>query len=271
MRQNPQPKSVTLGAKGLRAWIPGLISRRRDTGLHSPRFWLLAVGHLILFSLIYWTAYVLRFLPVDTLEYQVHFWKSVPLEHQVHFWNSLPWLLGVKFVVFYASGHYHGWWRYVTFSDLTALMRASLVSFLALAAVDYLVSAYFIPRGVLVLDAMLSIVVLGALRASWRLGREQFRSLFGSHDRVGVLVVGTDDTTALLAHQIQSHPESTYRVRRFSRDQRRVVARSSSGPDSRGRARTGGGQCRGQARHQSHPDAIGRTAGSPTACDDEAV
>ena len=190
-------------SNGLSTLMPGFVCRSLCAGLRSPRFWLLAVGYLMLFSLIYWLAYVLRF---DS---------DVPFRYQIYFWNSLPWLLGVKFVVFYASGHYHGWWRYVTFSDLTALMRASLVSFLVLAAIDYLVSAYFIPRGVLVLDAMLSILILGSLRASWRLAREQFRSLFGSRGRVGVLMAGADDTTALLAHQIQSHPDSKYRVRGF--------------------------------------------------------
>ncbi len=119
----------------------------------------------------------------------------------------------MKVLIFYASGHYHGWWRYVTFSDLTALMRASVLSFVALAAADYFVAFYHVPRGVLLLDGLLSIVVLGSLRASWRLAREQLRAVVNTHDSICALVVGTDDTTALLAHQIQSHAESKYRVR----------------------------------------------------------
>lgn len=190
-------------ASWLRRLVPGLVNRSSHAGLRSPRFWLLAVGHLTLFTLIYWTAYLLRF------------GFEIPDNSYDMFLATLPLLLAVKLVVFYASGHYHGWWRYVTFSDLSALLRASLFSFLALAAINYFSMSYHVPRGVLILDAMLSVLVLGSLRASWRLAREQFRAVFKGHDRIGVLVIGTDDTTAMLAHQIQSHPESTYRVHGF--------------------------------------------------------
>lgn len=183
--------------------VPGLVNRSNNAGLQSPRFWLLAVGHLALFTVIYWSAYLLRF------------GFEVSPDSHVVFWMSLPWLLVVKLAIFYAAGHYHGWWRYVTFADLSALLRASAVSFVVLAAVNYFTTAYHVPRGVLILDAMLSVLVLGSLRASWRLAREQLNAFFGAGDRVGVLVVGTDDTTAMLAHQIQSHPESTYRVDGF--------------------------------------------------------
>ena len=104
-----------------------------DEGLHSARFWLLALGHLALFSLTYWLAYLLRF------------GFDVPAGPRAMFWISLPWVLALKFAIFYASGHYHGWWRYVTFSDLAALLRAAVVSFLVLGAVDYFVRSHHIP------------------------------------------------------------------------------------------------------------------------------
>jgi FlaA1/EpsC-like NDP-sugar epimerase len=190
-----------------RAFAPGLLDRPRDAGFLSVRFWVLAAAHLILFSLIYWCAYLLRFdFDVDT--------QFVNL-----YWVTLPGLLGAKLVIFYIAGHYHGWWRYVTFSDLTALLRASLFSFVLLGAFDYFFapvgSLFRIPRGVLILDTLLSIFVLGSLRASWRLAREQFRAVIDSPDIHSALVVGTGDTIALLAHQIQSHPESQYRIRGF--------------------------------------------------------
>ena len=158
------PRRTLRRFKALRA---GLFARSTDAGLRSPRFWLLAMGHLALFGLIFWSAYLLRF----------DFAVPDSLAHT--FWLSLPWVMGVKLVVFYASGHYHGWWRYVTFADLMALMRASLVSLLAMGAMDHFVRSFTIPRGVLVLDLLISIVVLGSLRASWRLAREQFRAIFG--------------------------------------------------------------------------------------------
>jgi FlaA1/EpsC-like NDP-sugar epimerase len=196
-------QSLTDAAKRLSDVVRKLVTRPRSSGLQSPRFWLLAVGHLVLFGAIYWIAFLLRF------------GFEVDASKEVYFWISLPWLLAVKLVIFYVSGHYHGWWRYVTFSDLAALMRASLFSFVVLGAADYFVVGFSIPRGVLILDTLISIVVLGSLRASWRLAREQFRSVLGAHDGSCALVVGTDDTTAMLAHQIQSHPDSQYRIRGF--------------------------------------------------------
>ena len=86
--------------------------------------------------------------------------------------------------------------------------------------------AYHIPRGVLILDTLVSIFVLGSLRASWRLAREQFRASWAIQTASCALVVGTDDTTAMLAHQIQSHPESQYRIRGFL---------ETNGASSRGR------------------------------------
>lgn len=191
----------------LRTFIPGLLDRPRDAGFLTLRFWILAAAHFVLFGLIYWAAFLLRFdfaISVDSLR---------------TFWMTLPGLLAAKLVIFYIAGHYHGWWRYVTFSDLTALMRASIFSFVLLGAVDYFFapggSPLHIPRGVLILDTLLSIFVLGSLRASWRLAREQFRAVIDSPDIHSALVVGTSDTVALLAHQIQSHPESQYRIRGF--------------------------------------------------------
>ncbi len=189
----------------LRSLIPGLASRRRDAGPTISPFlvagcWASSPFHIDLLAGV---------STADSVSTSDH----APFDVYKFFWKSLPWLLGVKLLVFYASGHYHGWWRYVTFSDLTALMRASVMSFLVLAAADYFVAGLFhVPRGVLILDALLSIVVLGSLRASWRLAREQFRAVVGTHDCTSVLMVGTDDTTALLAHQIQTHAESKYRV-----------------------------------------------------------
>lgn len=199
----PQAHAIGPVGKSLQAVASRILGRPGTAGLQSPRFWLLAAGHLALFGVIYWIAFLLRF------------GFDVQAKDASLYWASVPWLLAVKLVIFYASGHYHGWWRYVTFSDLTALMRASILSFLALGALDYFVNTFHIPRGVLILDALVSIVVLGSLRASWRLAREQFSSLVRTHERTSALIVGTDDTTAMLAHQIQSHPDSVYVIRGF--------------------------------------------------------
>ena len=75
------PSSGQGALRGLGAIaLPGLLTRSTDAVLASPRFWLLAFGHLVMFGWIYWSAYLLRF---DF---------AVPANYVDIFWISLPWL-----------------------------------------------------------------------------------------------------------------------------------------------------------------------------------
>src|SRR5271154_2362704 len=167
------------------------------------RVGLLGLGHLAVFLLAYWVAFCLRF---DF---------AVPPVSVAVFWGSVGFVLSLKICVFYASGHFHGWWRYVTFADLASLLRASFVSLLCISTVNYFFLGSHIPRSVAIMDCVITIVLIGALRASWRLLREQFWPLFQQDDCRPALLVGTDDATGLLAHQIRTHPQSRYRIRGF--------------------------------------------------------
>ena len=166
------------------------------------RAWLLALGHLVVFTLVYWSAFLLRFdfgIPHD----QFHL-----------FCITLPWLLAVKFTIFLFMGHYEGWWAYVTFADLVAVVWSSLLATVAVVAVGYFFGTdYFVPRSVLIMDWAGSVVLLAALRGTWRLYREQFWPIFGGGPHRWALLVGTDHHTGMLAHQIQSCGELPYRIR----------------------------------------------------------
>ena len=47
------------------------------------------------------------------------------------FWSTLAWVIGLKLLVFCLLAQFHGWWRYVTFADLAALLRATIISLLS--------------------------------------------------------------------------------------------------------------------------------------------
>jgi FlaA1/EpsC-like NDP-sugar epimerase len=85
---------------------------------------------------------------------------------------------------------------------------------LALASVDYFFQLP-IPRGVIALDGILIVAMLGAVRASWRMFREVFHPMLNSKDCRWALLVGTDLSNGILAYQIQSHFRLPYRVRGF--------------------------------------------------------
>lgn len=170
------------------------------TLLTTPRFWLLAVMHTAVFTLAFLLAYALRF---DL---------SIPADAMVRCWVNIGWVVWSQLVVFWLLGQFHGWWRYVTFADIAPLVRASVLSLAVLAGVD-LIFGLGIPRGVVILDGILMVGILGAVRASWRLFREVFWPMRAGEIRRGALLVGTDLSSGILAHQIQSQLNLSYRVR----------------------------------------------------------
>jgi FlaA1/EpsC-like NDP-sugar epimerase len=168
----------------------------------TPRAWLLAAAHVVVFTAAYWCAYLLRF-GFDVSD------KSFDT-----FYSTVGWAVGTQLVVFALLGQFHGWWRYVTFADLAALLRAAAVSLIAVASVDKF-AALPTPRGVILLDGILMVAMFGAVRASWRMFREVFHPMLSTKDCRWALLVGTDLSNGILAHQIQSHFRLPYRVRGF--------------------------------------------------------
>jgi FlaA1/EpsC-like NDP-sugar epimerase len=172
------------------------------------RMWLLAIGHILAFSLIYWLAFALRF------DFRV------PAYFVAVFTASLPYVIVIKVVVFYALGHYHGWWRHVTFADLVALLRAAALSILVLVAFERL-NLFFselprnIPRSIFILDPILTVVLLGLFRSSWRLLQEGAIPVFGKRNQDAALLVGANHASARLANAIHAHPELPFSIRGF--------------------------------------------------------
>jgi FlaA1/EpsC-like NDP-sugar epimerase len=167
----------------------------------SPRAWGLAAAHVVVFTAAYWSAYLLRF---DFVVRDGNFET---------FRSTVGWAVCTQLLVFALLGQFHGWWRYVTFADLVALLRAAVVSLVALASINYFFQLS-IPRSVPLLDTIIMISMLGAVRASWRMFREVFHPML-SKDCHWALLVGTDLSNGILAHQIQSHYHLPYRVRGF--------------------------------------------------------
>jgi len=161
----------------------------------------LGLVHTGLFTAVYWLAFCLRF---DL---------AVPPVMTEIFLLSLPWILAVKLLIFYLLGHFHGWWRYVTFADLPALAHATILSFLVFVTLEHFVIPFYIPRVVLVLDCLITIFAIGAARSGVRLYKEQFRWLLAPGGRRSALLIGATHADGILAHQLNSHPLSNYFVR----------------------------------------------------------
>lgn len=165
----------------------------------SLRLATLAIGHACIFAGAFWAAFALRF------EFAIpHVWfDSLVI--------NLPWILVVKLGIYYVTGQFYGWWRHVTMADLAALLRASLFSLIAMVMIDRFLPIVHLPRSILILDCLISTSLLGILRSSWRLLKE-FSWLPSGTDR-WALLVGSGHDAGFLAHQMQSLPKSSFRIR----------------------------------------------------------
>ena len=158
--------------------------------LPRRRTWAVAIVHCAAFVMAYWLAFALRLsLPIPS------FWLKL-------FWQTLPVVVALKLAIFFAMGHWRYSWRHPTFSDLSALLRASTLASLVLATLDLMVGQYHIPRWVLALDWAMTILTIGGLRSIWRLTREEFRAWLVPKRCRKALIVGANPSGEYLARQL---------------------------------------------------------------------
>jgi FlaA1/EpsC-like NDP-sugar epimerase len=184
--------------------IPCFVRRRFARGAKNA--YLLAFAHTLAFAVIYLLAFAARY---DLVE--------IPASQLVVFQRTLPFLLIIKLVIFYLFGHFHGWWFYATIRDLLSLLLATFASLLLILVFNYMLSGHLghVPRSVPLIDAVLTIIVLGGIRASWRICREELLPVLKHENYRSAILVGTDDETARLAHDMHSSLEFKCRIRGF--------------------------------------------------------
>ncbi len=162
------------------------------------RFYFLAGGHALVFAASFVIAFLLRF----DFAVPAHEWR--------YFGPAMLVVVAIKLVFFYAFRSFHGWWRYIAFSDLQALGKATVISLLATAVIDYFLIPFQIPRAVLIVDALITFFAIGTIRSSWRLLHEEVRPWFSKSQRRKTLLVGTSDAVIRLGHQLRSLPQLGY-------------------------------------------------------------
>lgn len=149
------------------------------------------------------------------------FWFRYDFRISDRGWNSfqrwLPIVVALKVFVFYALGHFHGWWRYVTFGDLLGLLRATAFSLASLVLLGYLTYDLIpqIPRSVVFFDAGLTILCVGSLRSSWRLFDEQLGPFLNRKKFRPALLIGCDHLTGQLASQVNARKGLDFRIKAF--------------------------------------------------------
>ncbi len=154
----------------------------------------------IVHAAVYATAYCLATL--------LRFDFVVPIESWQLLRDTLPWVVGARLVSAYALWSFHGWMRYVTFHDLVVLLRATIAGTFIIVFIDYFLMPHsMIPRSVVVLEFLLTILLVGGLRSIGRLSREQIMPMMNSRLRCNpnarrALIVGCNPRGVYVAGQI---------------------------------------------------------------------
>lgn len=121
---------------------------------------------------------------------------------------ALPLLL-IKLAVFWLFGLNHGWWRYVSLSDVFDVFKANIVASLAMMLyVVFVHGLEGVPRSVLILDGVFCFLLSCGVRFLTRAFRENYLPIgrgTGS-DKDRVLIVGAGHGGQMLVKEIRLNP-----------------------------------------------------------------
>ena len=138
----------------------------------------------------------------------------------------LPLVLLVRISVFALHGLYRGMWRFVSTSDLVAIIRSITLSSLIYVSILYLIRELGEhPRSVFIIDWFIMIILIGGSRFAYRLYRTSFHdapvSLQGiSNSSKKVLIVGAGRAGELILREIIGNYRLSYTPVGFVDDNR---------------------------------------------------
>ena len=161
--------------------------------LLSPhRLWQLLVDAAIV-AAAWWLAFQLRFDHGPNLIYTRLLDRTILL------------VVGIKLIVFIASGFYNRWWRYVSIRDMWATARGVVVACLVADLTVYLFQPYHslrLPRSIAAIDLLLTLALIMGSRLLARTAMERPGLTMVARGKE-VIVVGAGDAGRLIVQEMQ--------------------------------------------------------------------
>ncbi|MCX5803001.1 MAG: nucleoside-diphosphate sugar epimerase/dehydratase, partial [Proteobacteria bacterium] len=152
---------------------------------------------VVLVTLSYWLAYLLRF----------NF--SIPEIFYNKFVESLPVLVLIRIVCFYLFRLYSGVWRYASINDLLRILKAiTLSSFLFVAFITFRYHFIDFPRSVFLIDWFVIIIFVGGVRFLYRLSREFY--MVKGDNKKRVLIIGAGRAGEMLLREMKQNPNIAF-------------------------------------------------------------
>ena len=186
-------------------------------GILRFRKQIIMLAHIVVFAI----SLMMAFLLVNNMQF-----RSEWLVQQYP--KLLLCFIIVKILIFGYFKQYQGWWRFVSISDLLAIVKASLVSTLILVVLWFsllmaesvrikLRELTTISQAIFILDMFATIVLLGGLRMAVRLYHEEFLAeQAGKMKRF--LIVGAGNAGEALLRELHRMPIEQYDVIGFIDD-----------------------------------------------------
>ena len=145
-----------------------------------------------------------------TLAFLLRFEWVIPQPYLDAYLTTLPVVLVARLLAFGQFRLYQGWWRYVGVRDMVDLLKAVAVSsLLFIAIIAFMRQAGNVPRSVLLLDPLLTVVLIGGARFMLRAIRERRRPMNAPRLR-RVLIIGAGDAGELLLREMHNNPKLGY-------------------------------------------------------------
>ncbi len=170
------------------------------------------IGHLVVVSLSYVLAWLLRF---DF---------AIPASELPLLKKTLLAVVIAKLVVFVMLRHHlQPWWRHQGFSDMLRLLRNKALASVGGALTIYLIAGTAFPRSVYILDFLLCFMIGGLGMSSVRIYHELTASRMNRSNTKGLLIYGAGVAGIALAREIRENPLLGYRVLGFLDDDQSKV------------------------------------------------
>jgi FlaA1/EpsC-like NDP-sugar epimerase len=170
---------------------------------HMRLHHLLLVAVFFLSAASFWFSYELRF---DFHVPKVFHGRRVVL---------LPYVAFLKLVVFYFIGGHSANWRYFGIRDVPTLFVHGAVCSVMIFVLSASFEEFWVPRGVIIIDFLLSTMLIGGLRVSMRLLRERLPGLFHKGLPVGrkpAIVIGAGDAGEMIIREMLRNRDNRFDV-----------------------------------------------------------
>jgi FlaA1/EpsC-like NDP-sugar epimerase len=144
------------------------------------------------------------------IAYLVRFDGAIPQPFRPQLWGLLPAIVAIKMAAFWATGLSKSCHAFVSLPDCFRLFRGTAAAALGVAAMSALaLPTPSIPRGVIVIDACLTAILVGGTLSLRRRRRERRAQTPAASNRTAVLLLGQPTGIELILRSLRCPPSDS--------------------------------------------------------------